>query len=204
MTRQEIISAVKAKIDEIHPLQAGATIADPQIEMQLDNAAVALIEALPSVMAYPVQATPSVENYIEGQSIDVICPADFVRLHRIKLDHWAVPVTELVPDTGRLAQVQMYEYLASTVTRPAAGLYSKGLQTIIRCYPAPDTDGECVQEFIYVQRPAVAQDLNDSLIDMLSWQAAAIIYAIHGQGDSAELCQARLNAQIDAKLKYRS
>jgi hypothetical protein len=204
MTREAIISAVKAKIDEVHPLQAGATIADPQIDLQLDNAAVTLVEMLPSVLAYPATATPSVDNFIQGQSIDVVCPADFVRLHRIKLDYWNAPVTELIPDTGRLAEVQMYKYLASTVNRPAAGLYSKGVQTVIRCYPPPDEGGECVEEFIYVQRPSVAEDLNDGLIDLLAWQAAAIIYAIHGQGDSSALCETRLKALIDAKLKYRS
>lgn len=206
MTRNNIIEAVKAKLDEIHPLQAGGTLVDPQIDKQLDDAAISLIEMLPSALARPIEplSFPGNVNYKAGVSIDVECPADFVRIHRLRLTHWNIPVTELQPDTGRLARSQLYKYLQGTENNPVAALYTIGAQEVIRCYPPPQEDVQCVEEFIYVRRPNVAEDLDDSLIDMLSWKAASVIYMIHGQADASSACMNRLTMLVDAKLKYRS
>ena len=218
MTRNEIIELVKAKLDEVHPLQAGQTIVNPQIEQQIDGVAVSLVEFLPSVLAFPVSAsdTPALLNYVPGMSIDVQCPADFVRLHRLRFAHWMRPVVGLSPDGTKLLYQQDYDYLKSTVRRPSAALYTKDNTDFITCYPGPrpadDPDcltdypnpGDALVEFVYVQRPAAAEDLHDDLIEMLAWKVAADIYLIHGQADASTMCSQRLSSLVDAKLKYRS
>ncbi len=218
MTRADIIELVQAKLDEVHPLQAGATIADPQIDKQIDGAAVSLVEMLPSVLAYPVSASemPALVNFIPDMSVDIVCPADFIRLHRLRFMHWLRPLMSLTPDGTKLLYQQDYEYLKSTTRRPSAALYNKDGVDYITCYPAPapaDDQGclteypdpaEGLAEFVYVQRPAAAEDLADALMEMLAWKAAEVIYQIHGQQDASTLCRERLMAMIEAKLKYRN
>lgn len=208
MTRANIINVVLAKMDEVHPFDQGETITDVQIGKQLDSSAVSLIEMLPSVLANPVSADPlpTVTNYSEGFSLDLTCPSDFVRIHRLKLTEWTRPVIELMPDGISLLYQQDYDYIKATIRRPAAALYRKDGTEYITCYPAPDAEPTAghVDEFVYVKKPTAAETLSDDLIDMLAWHCAAVIYTISRQGEYAQVCYARLNEIISSKLKYRS
>jgi hypothetical protein len=214
--RSDIIELVRAKMDEVHPFDQGATITDVQIEKQLDGAAVSLVEMLPSVLANPVSAEDiEIDNHVSGEKLDIVCPDDFVRIHRIKLSGWVRAVVELMPDGNRLLYEQDYDYLKATIRRPKAALYRKDGLDYITCFPAPkitDPDEEeepepeepvYVEEFVYVQRPDVAEDLDESLFDMLAWKTAGVIYTISRQKDIAEQCYQKLNEIISNKLKYR-
>lgn len=211
MTRTQIIDLVRAKMDEIHPFAQGDTIVDPQIDAQLDSAAVKLMEGLPSVLAFPVSATVgdlSVTNHISEYSLDIECPDDFIRLHRLKLTGWTRPVIELIPDGSRLLYEQDYEMIRATVRRPKAALYNMGGVDYISCYPAPEIPDPVppgtvyINEFVYVQKPDAAEDLNVALMDMLAWKVAGEIYAIARQKEDALMCYERLNLIISDKLKY--
>jgi hypothetical protein len=207
MNRQQIINLVRAKMDEINPLDNGQTVVDPQIDAQLDNSAVSLLELLPSVLAHPVSDTtaPEVQNLIPNKSVDVVCPADFLRLHRLRLNFWDRALTTLLPAGHPVEYRQDYYFIRANPRRPVGILYNiEGRDTIV-CYPAPTgLTLPDIHEFVYVKRPAYAQDLPDALIDMLGWHAAALIYSIHGQGEFASLANSKLTEMIQTKLKYRS
>lgn len=213
MTRTQIIDLVIAKMDEVHPFAQGETIHDVQIGKQLDNAAVSLIEMLPSVLAHPVSAEGpfTISNHKSGARLDIECPGDFVRLHRVTLSDWERPVIELMPDGIKLLYEQDYEMIRATIRRPKAALYTKDSTDYITCYPAPVIEPpeeppavpEYVTEFVYVQRPTAAESLDDSLIDMLAWKAAGLIYTISRQSELANTCYTMLNQMIETKLKYR-
>lgn len=204
MTRDQIIAIVRAKMDEINPLDEGTTIKDPQIDAQLDYAAINLIEVLPSVLAFPVDAgAVDAENLIDDLSIDIVCPSDFVRLHKLKLMHWTRSISSLLPADHPRIDLQIYKHLKATANRPVGVLSRSPDGDIITCYPPPDYTLYVVEEFIYVKRPASAESLNNQLIDMLAWNTASIVYAIHGQPEFSKLCQERLAHMIETKLKYR-
>ncbi len=205
MTRDQIIDAVRAKMDEINPLAAGTTILDPQIDAQLDNAAVALVDALPSILAHPEDAgAVDAKNLIEDLSVDVVCPSDFVRLHKLKLTHWNRTVSDLLPANHPQVDLQIYRHLKATANRPVGVLSRDENGYIITCYPPPDDLLYAVEELLYVKKPANAQALDDDLIDLLAWQAAGTIYTIHRQAELAGVCYQMLTAAIEAKMKYRS
>ncbi len=219
MTRSQIIQVVRARLDEINPLDQGTTILDPQIDAQLDSAAVSLMELLPSIMAYPATASPTLVNHVPGISIDIECPTDFLRLHRLRLGHvtdslkqWTRSVTDLLPAGHPKVDTQQYKHVKATLHKPF-GVLKRGATDIITCYPdcGGSIDDHSVAEFMYVKRPVdpitnqpKAEVLNDNLIDMLAWKAAEVIHSIHGQGNFAEMCRNNLMATIEGKLKYRS
>ncbi len=205
MTRNEIIAAVRARMDEINPLQEGTTIADPQIEAQLDYAAVNLMEMLPSVLAYPVDAgATDHENYIEDYSIDIICPADFLRLHKLKLTDWNRSISDLLPANHPKIDLQIYKHVKATVNKPIGVLSRNATRDIITCFPAPDDELYVVEQFLYVKKPDNAESLQDDLIDLLTWVCASMIYSIHGQPSFANLAKEKLMQGMEGKLKYRS
>ena len=203
MTRDQIIAIVRAKMDEINPLDQGNTIKDPQIDAQLDFATINLMETLPSILAYPVEETVDAENLIEDLSIDVVCPSDFLRLHKLKLFSWNRSIYSLLPADHPRIDLQIYKHLKATVNRPVGVISRSADGDIITCYPPPDDTLYVVEEFLYVRRPENAQSLNEQLIDLLAWNAACIVYSIHGEGNFSKLCLDRLAQMIEAKLKYR-
>ncbi len=210
MTRDQLIEKVAAIMDEVNPLEQGETILTPQIDKQLDQAAVSLMEMLPVSIAMPVSPAqmPSSRNFVENFSIEVVCPPDFVRLHRLKLKDWIRSVTVLFPDGDRLFLLQDYEHVKSTFRRPAGSLRHEDGDDVITCYPPPEAsslnqdENDAVDEFVYVKKPSDATDVHDSLVDFLCWNCAAIVYAISGQGEEAELCRNRLAAMIETRVKH--
>ncbi len=210
MDRADIIEAVRAKLDEINPLDEGTTIMDPQIDAQLDAAAVDLVETLPSVLAYPIEAEymPEPENLIQDLSVDIPCPSDFVRLHKLRLEHWTRSIYELLPPDDPKILLQDYVHMRATMRRPFGVLTRGDGVDIITCYPPPEGEDNLiyveVSEFMYVPLPSAAEELNDGLIDMLAWNAAGIIYGIHGEPALAEAARGKLAEMIQKKIKYRS
>ena len=205
MNREAIIEIVRAKMDEINPLDQGTTILDPQIDAQLDAAAVDLIETLPAVLAYPVEAGPvDPENLVDDMSIDIPCPDDFIHLHKLKLSHWTIPIYHVTHPDDQKVLLQNYKHLKATIRKPFGVLTSKGDNYVITCYPPPESNITYaqVEEFMYVASPLAAEELNDNLIDMLAYNAAGIIYTVHGQPQLAELCRAKLAEMIQKKNKY--
>ncbi len=199
MTRSAIKDIVRAKMDELHPGE-GETIQDAQIEAQLDASAVLLVEVLPSRLAYPVSASPSLDNEVDGLSVDVVCPADFIKIHRLRLEGWTNHVTRLAEDTERIHQEQGYDMLRATVRRPVGVLSSGGAQYHITCYPAKGDGTDSIEDFMYVKRPTAAETLNDNLIELLAWQTAASIYLIAGQVDMSGACTQKLTTLIQSKI----
>ena len=206
MTRQQIIDYVVAKMDEIHPTNQGETIQDKQVETQLDASAVSLMEALPSVLADPktaVLTANDLSDHIEGFSVTLKCPDDYIRLHRLKLNDWIRPVTDLFPDGDRLLWQQDYDYIKSTKRRPAASIYHKDERYYITCYPAIG-EAPAVEEFVYVKKPAAAEDIGDHLVELLAWKCAGHVFQVAGQFERTQACEQRLGEIVQAKLKYRS
>ncbi len=210
MERSDLIDMVAAIMDEINPLSEGSTAVDTQIDAQLDDAAVSLMEMLPTSIARPAAANPlpTSHSHIEDFCIQVNCPADFVRLHRLKLKDWIRSVTVLYPDGDKLMLIQDYKHVRSTFRRPSASLHNLGGVDVLTCYPPPlaeslaDPPADAVEEFIYVQRPENAESVDGSLAGLLAWNAAAIVYSITGQGPYAELCRNRLAALIEQRVKH--
>ena len=203
MTRDQIKAIVKAKMDEINPLDQGTTILDPQIEANLDSSATSLLEALPSVLAHPISTSPMPINLVAGLSVTVPCPMNFLRLHRLRLSHWRRSISDLLPNNAPEVDLQYYKHLKATINKPLGVLVRSTTAYNIICYPPESTTG-AVSEFLYVARPDNAESLHDDLIEMFSWHVAGTIYAIHGQGENANLCTQMLKGLIEARMKYRS
>ncbi len=212
MYRELIIEAVRAKMDEINPLDQGETIVDPQIEAQLDGAAIDLLEKLPSILCSPVVAEDvEPENFIAEMSVDIPCPANFIRLHRLRLGNWVRGISDLLPQNDPQVLLQDYKHLKATIRRPI-GVLSRNVDgDVITCYPPPDVvyaNEVEVAEFLYVDKPDDVEEMlsnKPDLLEMFVWNCAAIVYVIHGQGANAEACNKKLVEMIEQKmLKYRS
>jgi hypothetical protein len=204
MTRDQIKTVVKGKMDELDPLGTGTTIEDSQIEAQLDHAAITLLESLPSVLAIPEEAFVTAENLITDLSIDIPCPTDFLRLHKLKLTDHVRMITDLLPPNHPAIDLQVYKHVRASIYKPIGVLTKKTTGHVITVYPPPTDTLYAIEEFLYVKRPTAAEDLDDTLIDMLAWTCASAIYTIAGS-PLAKTCQEALTQIVQAKMtKYNS
>jgi hypothetical protein len=194
MTRNEIIQMVKARMDEIDPTE-GVTILDPQIDAELDNCAVQLVEMLPPWLSNPKTGVATVDTHNIDHNAIIQCPADFVKVHRMKLSHWTRPIFSARRYADDEIRQEDYEHIRATDRTPWA-LYIE--DTVLECYPGGRTL-PTVEEFSYVKRPANAQALDDNMMDMLVWLVAAKVYAVHGEGQFSELASQKLKELIQGK-----
>lgn len=223
MNRTDIIALVQSRMDEVNPLQQGDTLVDPLITLELDRCAVELLHMLPSVLCRPViptkyemvddvdtivKYTPAVENFIPFNKADIVCPDDFLKIHRVRLDYWQKPIYNLLYDQHPKVVMEDYRYIKSTPLKPTGVLYAYSevvedelKETYhIECYPV---GGEApqVEDFMYVRTPNTAEELHFDLMDMLAWHTAGRIYAIHGETNNTTLCSGKLKELIQVKLQ---
>ena len=190
MTREQIIEKVQLCLDEVNGLSEGRTILDPQIEGQLDSSAVSLLMLLPSFLAGPVSDTPAVS----GNTVTL--PSDFLKLGKIKLDTWNNIINIPLPESHPRMNYENYLVLKAHANNPLAVIQKKdGVQYL---YVSPK--GE-LDEFSYIKRPEAAEDLDDTVIDMLAWHTAERIYRTHGEAEMAQVCRLHLDETIENALK---
>lgn len=198
MTRTEIIEAVKAKMDEVHPLDAGVTIVDPQIDKQLDQAAKSLLGMLPVSLCDPIKGGPgstNFENYPfeidkKERYTEIKCPDNFYRLYMLRLKGWHKGITSLLPPNS---------YIRRTTSRTPYGIYyNAGGDQYIKCYP-PSAE---VEDFLFIAEPGAAETLDDGLLEFLAWHTASVVFSIAGQDKEAQSCSVRLMETIAARTPH--
>jgi len=189
--RKDIIEKVRLCLDEVSTLSEGTTIADPQIEGQLDDSAVSLLKLLPSILC-PI-TTPSPLPEVDNDIIT--CPSDFIKLSEVKLDTWYNSVEIPLPIAHPRTRMESYQFLAAMPSNPLVAIKKK--EDGFYLYVRPEGS---IEVFNYVKRPEKAEDLTEEVWDMLAWHAAERIYAAHGEERGAALCKGRLEELIKTSL----
>ena len=189
--RQQLLDKVMARLDEVSEFSSGLTIVNHQVAKEMDDSAVELMHLLPAYMAYPENGTP------EFSGGYITCPEDFVKIARLKLSSWDIPVTACTYPGDPRESFQLYPYLASDGRNPLAVIYNGAAGEItIKVYP----NGGTLTEFNYVKRPSAAEQINENLVDMFTWLCASRVYRVHGEKEAANICEEKLASIIQVKM----
>lgn len=187
MTRDAIITLVKAYIDELSPFSD--TDLNPSIENidpVLDNSARTIARVAPNSLLTPatISGTPVVDTPVSGV-ITIPLSADFLKIHSVKLTDWQQEVTRPITVEDPKYKLQRYPTLRGGTAKPVVVLKSTATGKAIECYSY--STNATVQYALYVAF-TVAEALPDDLLEPIAWQCAAdVIMSMKGNPEGALL-----------------
>lgn len=198
MGRDEIIGLIKLKMDESNPFEADEMVSSTLIEGVLDEAAsnIALKAPLRLLPVTPITAT-AVKNPDDSALGHIPLPDNYLRFIRLKMDSWERPVTSLISETDPEYIIQQNKYLRGGVSRPVAAIkYHKASGKNVIEYYSLLNDAPAVKELLVVTTP-LAQDLPDTLIPTLTWEAASLAFQVVGDINAAGLALQKSAEQLN-------
>jgi hypothetical protein len=129
-------------------------------------------------------------------------PADYLRLYEIKFPSWIVPVRDAIRIDTPAGKMQDNPYLQSGLGRPSVLI--KNLIPTGGSYGKYFVCGKLLSDEVptayYVKSP-VAEDLNEKLIDALTWLTASKMFIVNGIGDKAKITYEQYGLSIQALAK---
>ena len=195
MTRQELINAVKTKIDELSPLDGVVTLAGLVHDKPVDTFADALLdECAREVLAkapvsrlrpYPCLAPA----FNTGNGVGFVpLPDDFVRLLEFKMSEWQRPVNTVCEPGSDLALRQHNKFTRGGCCKPVCVFgHCEGARVLE--YYSVERSHE-IERFLYVQ-DVPAEDIPVDLQDVLTWWCASRIWQIVGRQAEAQMAYER-------------
>lgn len=185
MERLRIVKRVKLKIAEIAADLRGQVIEDPTIDEILDETVIELLLMLPIHLI----KTSSLNTDISGSMgnvfiIDeflgyVILPDSFLRLSSFRMTTWQrdvlIPISEVHPDFI----LETNPYTRGGIAKPVAVLKHAGEEQRLYYYSVIDNDHEV--EYLYYVGETLAEDLQEDLVDPLTWLAASKTLEIYSE-----------------------
>lgn len=179
---------VTARIDELMPDENIQSSPIPNLEQELDEAALFVLRTVPKELVYPAAINVANINLLltnTGRGI-IVCPNDFVRFLRVTMTHWRRPVDSLLNVDSMKYRKMDSKNLGATSDNPAAALapgiglpngaaYSIELAPVIKGAKA---------SLVYVPR-LKCYDVPEVLYDPLVWFTAYRILIVLRQGDVA-------------------
>lgn len=204
MSNEEIINLVMNRMDDVSPAMQNSVLvneAHPLIPSHLDYAAQRLLEMLPVNQQQVFAPTGRLTApQVGADHILVSCPADFLKLARVKLSTWSRPVVRVINENHPGATMQSYRYMGGTTLRPTAVLVQVASDRFA-LELRPVSGAAHLDTFLYVKRRK-ANELEDDLIDPLVWLIAARVFESIKETASAKACYDQLTNYVQgASLK---
>jgi hypothetical protein len=204
-TRLALINYVKSKIDELIPegegvqfnVESEPNIGDPYdlfINSILDEAAKKTLMSAPIHYIEPTDASSqTVTPDAGGDKIGyIVLPDNFLRLISLKMTDWEREVNEAITTYNPLYKLQRNQYVRGGVAKPVAAFNWKvitGTPTRVLEYYSIDTN-HTIEKFLYVPE-TVAEEVQSSLQDALTWFCASDILQIIEMYDASQRAEAK-------------
>lgn len=204
-SRMTLINYTKAKLDEIIPegegtqyaLDANNNITDPYtlfVNAMLDEAAKRVLQTAPLHIIDPVKST-EVAVPVQNDTIGYIpLPLNFVRLVSLKMTDWEREVTEAITTQDKRYRLQRNKYTRGGCAKPVA-VFSfrtiEGAQRRVLEYYSISTNHTI--DWLYYIQETEAENIQDNLIDALSWMCAGIVLQITGMAEKAKSAFEQVN-----------
>lgn len=190
MERQELINRVKAKCDEILPVDAGVCellilpntkSIDIVAGEVLDEAARdVLLKAPAGHLRGTICLNPPVGDDDGTGYVDL--PDDFIRLLEFKMSDWQRPVTMVCEEGSSVALKQYNRYMRGGIAKPVCVLGHEKNSRALRYYSSGEHD---VDRFVYVA-DCPAEELPELLQDALTWLCTSRVLKIFGKESEAK------------------
>lgn len=215
MTRDEIITKVREKLDEVSVFENVEVDDVDLIDKFMDESAIKLLMTVPlhTIRGYKMPTTKYSEIMDDtDKGVGILpVPDDFLRLHAIKVSGWQKVVTQAYDDTSPMANLQkskvtrggfvkpvaILSYVESSTSDSVYGLDDVGLgfyyKRALYLYSVPDKATFDIVSYIPRLFP---EQIQDNLIDPLAWQIAGDVATAVGNQDQAAVCFAHIQKFI--------
>ena len=212
MLREELIKKVALKMDEISSsddviVAVGADDNNPlyaQINSLLNES---INDVLTKAPIYRLQNHLGIVNPIYHESISdrddnifrqiavLKVPEDFIRIVSIDDPDFERPIVDLAIEGDDIAKQQYNRFLMAKTAKPVGvlGRDANGMR-IIKCYslPADKVDPETTMTYVvrFAGGEAMTNDINidDYLVEIVSWVCAGKVFAAHGDLNRGKVC----------------
>jgi len=190
MDRDEIQVKVKLRLDELGPFEEGQVIDSGKIDAVLDDTANRLLKIVPPYIPTPssfADASASTGGSVAYDAYTgyVPLPSDFLKLVSFKMENWTRAVTKAMTENDPDYHKQGYQYLRGSHTKPVAVYrYKVGVGKVLDYYSV-QSGLHSVEHGLYLaSKPA--DELDEFLMDPLSWLAAEALLNTVGEIDLAK------------------
>lgn len=183
MTRDEIISLVQIKIDEISPFDSGEIVNNSLVNSLLNESANRLLEILPPYLAPITKYTGTATSY-DTYTGYVTLPSDFLKMTSFKMDDWSRPVTTFISDLHPVYRLQHNKYTRGGTEKPVCALIGDSTGIILEYYSVKNS--HTIEKANYIAE-TLPEDLNDLLVEPLTWMCASIVFQIMEMPKQSEL-----------------
>ena len=204
MEREQIITKVKLRCDELGPFEEGQVIDSGQIDHLLDDSVKRLLLIVPPYIPTPVSfidgeySTGGAVPYADDLTGYVPLPEGFVRLVSLKMANWQRAVTRAITENDPLYAKQGNPYLRGSHTKPVVVYrYEPGVGKVLEYYSVELGEHDIDKGLCLIA--VAAENLEDDLVDPLAWLVAATILDTRGEFDAAKAANQKLAEWINSK-----
>lgn len=182
MNRDELINIVKVKMDEISPFDEEEMVSSTLVETLIDFAANNVVRLFPEryLPSTSNNTIPAHKNSDGSGYIDL--PDDFQRFLRLKMDKWERPVSEVITEADPKYAQQFNKWIRGGVAFPVVALKADRIE-----YFSVPSGEHKVESFAYVKR-LKAEQIPDTLVDAMTWEAARLAFDSLQDAQSSAVC----------------
>lgn len=205
MTREELIKKTALKMDEISSsddvvIPVGTGDNNPlytQINNLLNESVNDVLMKAPIYRLHEHKGSTSDHTTETVSSTRVVAkitvPSDFIRLISITDIAFQRPIIELAVEGDDVDKRQHNRHLVAKSAKPVAVIGSSDTCRVIRCYSYDPTLSPS-PTMLYIKRydkdreTSSETDLDDYMIDIVSWVCAGKVFAAQGDAAKAKIC----------------
>lgn len=195
MTRQELINAVKTRIDELSPLDGVVALAglvhdkpvDTFADCLLDECAREILMCAPAFRLSPETGLAQAVDDGEGTG-HVVLPEGYLRLLEFKMKEWRRPVNAVAVAGSDVALRQHSPFTRGGCCKPVCVFGHRDGKPVLEYYTV--RGDHTVERFSYV-RDVPAEDIPVELQDALAWWCASRLLEITGRAAAAQTAYER-------------
>lgn len=206
MTRAELISAVKVRLEELTPFSeglvvlAGASDVKPitsYIDALLDEASDEVRIAVPLHLIPPTTLTGSV-TIPKNDGVGILAlPDNYLRLYAFKMPSWSREVIRAISTENPDYILQRNPHTRGKNVKPVVALNRTAASRVLELYSA--TAGETPEKMLYVE--SVAAEANpDILIPFVVLMCAIKVYNVIERPDLAKVLATELGDMIKLNM----
>ncbi len=208
MDRQEIIVKVKLRLDELGPFEEGQVVDSGRIDHYLNDSVKRLLMIVPPYIPTPTSFSDDSSNGGSGTPTEnssnddgtgyIILPDDFVRFVALKMNCWKRTVTTAMSENDPRYARQSNPFIRGSADKPIVVYRSEpGVGKVLEYYSVRNAN-HAIDRGLYLAA-CVAEDLDEELVDPLSWLVAETILNTVGEFELAKAANAKLMEWINMR-----
>lgn len=198
MTRANLISLVRAKMDEVSPFASNELVDETFTGLFLDNSAKEILLKAPLRVLTPLElSTTGAVSLADGTGY-VLVPSDYLRLHSFKMTEWKEVVQKTITPQDPKYNLQKHTTTRGKPNKPVVvDMITKKAGLQVRVLKYFSVVSAYTFDYIYYIRDIGAfTTIDDVIADVTAYQAAGNIFLSQGRADQAQAMYVKVDEWI--------